>query len=54
MSVNAAVRIKKVELDRDQASSAYGVEFEKWWYGYEYDIDTATGKILKSKKEFDW
>ena len=50
----ADVRIKKVELDRDHASSVYEVEFEKGWYEYEYDIDAATGKILKSKKEFDW
>ena len=50
----ADVRVKKLELDRDQASSVYEVEFEKGWYEYEYDIDTVTGKIFKSKKEFDW
>ena len=31
----------------------YEVEFESGLFDYEYDVDANTGKILKSKKEFD-
>jgi uncharacterized membrane protein YkoI len=49
----AAVRDLKCELDRENGIMVYEVEFESGIYDYEYDIDAATGKILKSKKELD-
>ena len=49
----AAARDLKCELDRENGIMVYEVEFESGIYDYEYDIDAATGKILKSKKELD-
>lgn len=47
------VRDLKCELDRENGVMVYEVEFESGLYDYEYDIDAYTGKVLKSKKEFD-
>ena len=47
------VRDLKCELDRENGIMVYEVEFESGLFDYEYDIDAATGKILKSKKELD-
>ena len=49
----AKVRDLQCELDRENGVMVYEVEFESGLYDYEYDIDAATGKVLKSKKEFD-
>ena len=47
------VRDLQCELDRENGIMVYEVEFESGLYDYEYDIDAATGKVLKSKKELD-
>ena len=47
------VRQLETELDRDDGALHYDVDFEKDGYDYEYEIDAATGKILKSEKERD-
>ena len=47
------VRDLEVELDRDDGTLHYDVDFEKDGYEYDYEIDAATGKILKSRKERD-
>lgn len=47
------VRDLDVELDRDDGTLHYDVDFEKDGYDYEYEIDAKTGKILKSRKERD-
>jgi uncharacterized membrane protein YkoI len=49
----ADIRDLQCELDRENGIMVYEVEFESGRYDYEYDIDAATGKILKSKKELD-
>lgn len=43
----------EVELDRDDGTLHYDVDFEKDGYDYDYEIDATTGNILKSKKERD-
>ena len=50
----ADVKVTKLELDREPASSVYEVEFEKGWYEYELDVDAKSGRVLKMKREFDW
>lgn len=50
----ADVKVTKLELDRELASSVYEVEFKKGWYEYEFDVDANSGRVLKMKKEFDW
>ena len=47
------VRELEVELDRDDGTVHYDVDFEKDGYDYDYEIDAKTGKILKSRKERD-
>ena len=47
------VRELEVELDRDDGSLHYDVDFEKDGYDYDYEIDAYSGKILKSRKERD-
>lgn len=47
------VRDLEVELDKDDGKKHFDVSFEKDGYDYEYEIDAATGKILKSEKERD-
>ena len=47
------IRDLKCELDRENGIMVYEVEFESGLFDYEYDVDANTGKILKSKKEFD-
>lgn len=47
------VRELDVELDRDDGKLHYDVDFEANGYDYDYEIDAATGKILKSEKERD-
>ena len=50
----ADVKVTKLELDREPASSVYEVEFKEGWYEYEFDVDAKSGRVLKMKKEFDW
>lgn len=47
------VRDLDVELDRDDGTLHYDVDFEADGYDYEYEIDAGTGKILRSQKERD-
>jgi len=47
------VRDLDVELDRDDGTVHYDVDFEKDGFEYDYEIDANTGKILKSRKERD-
>ena len=47
------VRGLEAELDRDDGRLHYDVDFEAAGYDYDYEIDTATGEILKSQKERD-
>ena len=41
------------EIDYDRDDNKYEVEFKSGGYEYSYDIDAATGEILKSEKERD-
>ena len=43
----------KCELDRDDGTVHYDVDFKVNGYEYDYEIDAATGKVLKSEKERD-
>ena len=47
------VRDLEVELDTDDGTRHFDVDFEKDGYDYSYEIDAASGKILKSEKERD-
>ena len=41
----------KCELDRDDGTVHYDVDFDANGYEYDYEINAATGKVLKSEKE---
>jgi len=43
----------KCELDRDDGTVHYDVDFDANGYEYDYEIDAFTGKVLKSEKERD-
>ena len=45
--------VKKIELDWEHGKKVYEIEFYKGGFEYEFDIDAATGSILKYKKERD-
>ena len=47
------VRDLEVELDKDDGTVHYDVDFEADGYDYEYEIHAESGKILKSHKERD-
>lgn len=47
------VRGYKCELDREDGRMVYEIEFEAGGYEYEYEIDAATGAVLKSEKDRD-
>ena len=47
------VRELEVELDRDDGTLHYDVDFESGGYDYDYEIDAVSGKILKNQKERD-
>lgn len=47
------VRDLDVELDRDDGTLHYDVDFEADGYDYEYEIHATSGKILRSQKERD-
>ena len=43
----------KVELDRDDGTLHYDVEFVSGGYEYDYEIDAVTGAVLKHERERD-
>lgn len=43
----------KCKLEKEKGVYIYEVEFKSGRYEYEYDINAATGKIIKFDKEFD-
>ena len=45
--------LKKVKLDYEHGRKVYEIEFYQGGFEYEFDIDAATGAILKSKKDWD-
>ncbi len=45
------IRDYECKLDRENGTVVYEVSFETNQYEYEYDINAATGKIIKSDKE---
>lgn len=47
------VRELKCELDRENGTAVYEVEFESGGYEYSYEINAETGKIISSEKERD-
>ena len=47
------VRDLDVEKDKKKGSIVYEVDFEANGYEYDYDIDAATGEIVKQDKERD-
>ena len=47
------VTFKKTELDREDGVAVYEIEFTAAGMEYEFDIEAATGKILKSDVEKD-
>ena len=49
----ADVRWRGSDLDFDNGRYIYELEFKSGKLEYSYDIDAATGQILKSEKEFD-
>lgn len=52
VQVSNALNIK-CELDRDNGTAHYDVEFDANGYEYDYEINASNGKILKSEKEKD-
>lgn len=49
----ADVRWDSSELDFENGRYVYELEFKSGGTEYSYDIDAATGQILKSEKEWD-
>jgi len=47
------VRWDNSELDFDNGRYVYELEFKSGRTEYSYDVDAATGQILKSEKDFD-
>lgn len=47
------IRKYKAELDYEDGVRVYEIEFKSGEYEYSYDIDAATGAIIKSEKEID-
>ena len=45
--------LKKVKLDYEHGRKVYEIEFYQGGFEYEFDIDAASGAILKSKKDWD-
>ena len=45
--------LKKIELDHEHGRLIYEIKFYKDGFEYEYDVDAASGKILKFEKDFD-
>ena len=49
----SAVTNLKVELDLDDGTPHYDVDFKQGGMEYDYDINATTGEIMKSKSEVD-
>ena len=49
----SAVTSLKVELDTDDGTVHYDVDFKQGGMEYDYDINATTGEIMKSKSEVD-
>ena len=49
----SAVTNLKVELDTDDGTVHYDVDFKQGGMEYDYDINATTGEIMKSKSEVD-
>lgn len=49
----SAAKNLKCELDRENGTAVYEVEFESGGYEYSYEINAETGKIISSEKERD-
>ena len=47
------VRDLEAELDRERSGIYWEVDFEAGGYEYSYDIDSATGEIVRVDREFD-
>lgn len=41
----------KCELDRDDGTVRYEIEFDADGYEYDYEVDATTGKVIKSEKD---
>ncbi len=48
-----SIRGYKAKLDRDDGVTVYEIEFWVDWTEYDYEVNAATGTILKSQKEID-
>ena len=48
-----AVSEMKCERDRDDGRTVYEIEFRAGGMEYEYEVDAATGTILKAESEYD-
>jgi len=48
------VNLKKCEVEGVLLKAVYEIEFTKNFFEYEYDIDAASGRIIKSKRKFGW
>lgn len=46
-------RMERTELDKDDRIAHYEVEFHAGDYDYDYEINAATGEILKWDREYD-
>ena len=59
LALNAAgftadeVRDLEAEPDRERGGTYWEVDFEAGGYEYSYDIDSATGEVVKADREFD-
>lgn len=45
--------LKKVELDYEHGRKVYEIEFYQGGFEYEFEVDAESGRILKSKKDWD-
>lgn len=45
--------VKKIEMDYEHGRKIYEIEFYKGGMEYEFDVDAVTGRILKSKRDWD-
>lgn len=50
---NSIDYVKKVDLDYENGRKIYEIEFYKGGMEYEFEVDAVTGRILKSKKDWD-
>lgn len=48
---DAAAEALGIEMDYEDGKMVYDIEFLAGGYEYEYDIDAATGAVLKAEKE---